>query len=169
MCTQCAATINSQTEISSGVKFTIWEEPPDSEQLYASTAPLTQDQISGDADSDGQDKAATNDTPSAEDKDSPVTNTGEPADPLASRLFARLGRLWRDEHLHLRESLWPVPTRLARLAAKRAMLHIKNDNAQQDALKNAKSSSGADLTEFLTKAVTLPKLNPELEKTLYYL
>jgi len=117
-----------------------------------------------------QDEGASKDSRPVQVQDAPSSDADETADSRASRLFTRLGRLWKDDHLRLREGLWPVPTRLARLAAKRAMLHIRNDDAkQQEIIKKVQTSFGEDLTQILAEAVTLPKLGDALGKTLYYL
>lgn len=89
---------------------------------------------------------------------------------MTAPLFKHLASAWKDEHLGFRATTWPVPTRLARLAAKRAMLHIRTDEAKQsEVVKRIVGYGNQDLTETLSKAISFPKVPSDLGKILYYL
>lgn len=66
-----------------------------------------------------------------------------------------LTALWKDDDLRLFNTKWPVPTHLAHLAAKRAMVHLCIKESQ---------SSGDN-----TASVVLPEVHKDVRDTLYYL
>jgi hypothetical protein len=63
-----------------------------------------------------------------------------------------LAAIWKDEGLGLYSTKWPVPTHLAHLAAKRAMLHLRKDDKGKAIMSS-----------------TLPPVHENVRDTLYYL
>lgn len=66
-----------------------------------------------------------------------------------------LAAIWKDDDLRLFNTKWPVPTHLARLAAKRAMVHLSTKESQLSDDNNA--------------SVFLPEVHKDVRDTLYYL
>ncbi|KAK3719947.1 hypothetical protein LTR37_004070 [Vermiconidia calcicola] len=66
----------------------------------------------------------------------------------------RLADLWSDDRLGLYDTKWPIPTHLARLATKRAQLHMRLD-------KWNKTDDAAPCS--------LPQVHKDVENTLYFL
>lgn len=63
-----------------------------------------------------------------------------------------LAGVWKDEELGLYNTKWPVPTHLARLATKRAMIHLRTDDWRS-----------------VTAPFSLPDVHRSVRDTLYYL
>jgi hypothetical protein len=64
--------------------------------------------------------------------------------------------IWKDEGLGLYNTKWPVPTHLAHLAAKRAIVHLRENNWQHT-------------SEGVIEPFTLPNVHENVCDTLYYL
>jgi hypothetical protein len=67
-----------------------------------------------------------------------------------------LAAIWKDEGLGLYSTKWPIPTHLARLAAKRAMVHIRVEDWQH-------------VSQNDTAPYSLPPVHENVRDTLYYL
>ena len=64
-----------------------------------------------------------------------------------------LGQIWKDGHLELYDTKWPIPTRLAQLASDRALIHVVTNDWENQ-------------TE--TTPVYLTKVYKDVRNTLYY-
>jgi len=65
------------------------------------------------------------------------------------------GYIWKDEHLELYDTKWPIPTYLAQLALDRALIHVVTNDG-----KNKQNTQ--------TTPVYLPKVHKTVGNTLYY-
>lgn len=81
--------------------------------------------------------------------------TPEILDPMlvAKTDIDMLAALWTDDGLGLYSTKWPIPTHLARLAAKRAMIRLRTDDWQNEH----------------TAPFSLPSVHENVRDTLYYL
>lgn len=114
-----------------------------------------------------QQKQRANNLPvrSSNDSAAPSTTTGSPPKTSGNSSTASsditshintLAELWKDEHLELYGTRWPIPTHLAHLASKRALLHLSTDYQ-------------ADARRCDTTPVFLPPVHERVRNSLYYL